>query len=101
MGKRFEQSVLKFPFGFLKLNFSGFVKTISAPLEQKSEISGRKIAKAVRFVPTQKKGVGFFLAKASNFSRRRENLAFVPEFQYATMLQMLDKAQVKNGSMQD
>jgi hypothetical protein len=49
----------------------------------------------------RKKGVGFFLAKASNFSRRRENLAFVPEFQYATMLQMLDKAQVKNGSMQD
>jgi hypothetical protein len=51
--------------------------------------------------PDAKKGVGFFLAKASNFSRRRENLAFVPEFQYATMLQMLDEAQVKNGSMQD
>jgi hypothetical protein len=38
VGKRFEQSVLKFLFGVLKLNFFGFVKTISAPLEQKSEM---------------------------------------------------------------
>jgi hypothetical protein len=53
--------------GFLKLNFSGFVKTISAPLEQKSEISGRKIAKAVRFVPTQKRAWAFSLRKRQIF----------------------------------
>lgn len=71
-------------------------------LSRKPKFPGGKSPDLLGSSQCKKRGRAAFPSRERKIvSRRRENLAFGPEFQYATKLQMLDRAQVKNGSMQD